>query len=64
MTQNIPVTYKKQIVGYAIVDPEDYDKANQYTWHCSRNKYAISNNNIMMHHLILGKPEKHKNENH
>lgn len=64
MTQNIPVTYKKQIVSYAIVDPEDYDKASKYTWHCLRNKYAISNNNIRMHHLILGKPEKYKKENH
>lgn len=58
MTQNIQVTYKGQVVEYAIVDPEDFDKANKYTWHCSRNKYAISNNNTRMHHLILGKPEK------
>jgi len=61
MIRSIPITYKKEIVAYATIDEEDYDIVNKYTWHCrkvkDKYKYAISNNNLRMHHLIIGKPE-------
>lgn len=57
----IPLRNKtKQIVDYAIIDADDYDKVKDYTWYLYQgpsNKYVMTNKNgvgIKLHHLITG----------
>jgi hypothetical protein len=49
---------------FALVDDEDYDVLNRYTWHCNNSGYAMQRvrhgkekRNIMMHRVILSCPD-------
>ena len=51
------------VIAQTIVSPEDFEKVSDYKWHLigERNKYAstkINKKNVMLHHLIIGKPEE------
>jgi HNH endonuclease/AP2 domain len=51
------------VIAQTIVSPEDFEKVSHYKWHLigERNKYAstkINKKNVMLHHLIIGKPEE------
>lgn len=57
----IPLRNKrKDIIDYAIVDVDDYEKVKDFSWHLHQgpsNKYAMTAKNgvsIKMHHLITG----------
>lgn len=46
---------------YALVDDEDFEKLNNYSWHILRNGYAMArikgtNKKILLHRLILNAP--------
>ncbi len=47
---------KNEIVNYAIIDKEDYEKVNKYNWHCSK----TINNNGNIYYSVNGKINKKK----
>jgi AP2-like factor (euAP2 lineage) len=55
---NIPLRNKqKQIVGYTIIDEDDYEKVNKYKWYLFKNKYAsgkVNGKTIQLHQYIFG----------
>ena len=68
---------KNNVVGKALVSPEDFDKVNKYSW-CLQNikkekatyaKGTVNRKSILMHQFIMGNPPKkglyvdHKNNN-
>lgn len=76
-SRKIPLRNQKhEIVDYALVDDEDFEKINQYSWHKNGNGYAqctLPKNEgvetvITLHNMILDKPPPsmctdHKNGN-
>lgn len=48
------------IIDFAIVDRDDFDDLSKYNWYKTANYAAKTTDNvsILMHHYILGKPEK------
>lgn len=51
---------KKEIIGYAIIDNDDYNRVVRRTWCLFQNKYSVSSYpkpSILLHHFILGKPK-------
>lgn len=46
---------------FAFIDSEDLEKVKSYTWFAlksGRNFYAATRPHLLMHHLIIGKPER------
>lgn len=46
---------KKEIINYAIIDKEDYEKVNKYKWHCCKSKKKNSNH---IYYSVTGKVNK------
>ncbi len=52
---------KKEIVGYALVDKNDYEEVIKYNWVLCKTGYVCTNINkkkILLSHFIYGKPRK------
>ncbi len=67
LISQIPIYDKGIIIEYAIVDPSDYDMLSTYIFRIYTNssktkKYAISNKNLSMHEMVMGRKAGFKNK--
>jgi hypothetical protein len=64
---DIPIRNKcGLIIDFAIVDMNDYEEVNKYSWSKNTNGYALQNSKqqdipSLIHQFILGKPSSMKN---
>lgn len=69
-TARIPLSGKKGVGKFAIIDIEDIELASKYKWHLNSSGYAVNRTNgktIRLHRLINKTPDNmltdHKNKN-